>query len=95
MVRKSTPASALISPTCKARWIRMRRYDTGQDAYVAEGRAHDDGLIAVLFVVVEDLGDGLHTRVLLALVVLASGLLVPVKNTADEGRDEGDASLQT
>jgi hypothetical protein len=43
-----------------------------------------------LLVVVEDLADRLNTRVILVLVS-RSGLvlLVPVQNTADEGRDEG------
>ena len=50
----------------------------------------------MLLVVVVDLTDGLDTRVILVLV---SGsrlvLFVPVQNTADEGRDEGDISLGT
>lgn len=49
--------------------------------YVAERSTHDDGLVAVLLVVVEDLLDGLDTRVLVANVC-RSGLvlLVPVKD---------------
>ena len=49
--------------------------------HVTEGGAHDDRLVAVLLVVVEDLVDGLDTRVLLVLVG-GSGLvlLVPVKD---------------
>jgi hypothetical protein len=47
----------------------------------------------VLLVIVEDLGDGLHTRILLALIVFASGLFVPVEDTADERRYESDSSL--
>ena len=63
-------------------------------AYVTEGGTHDDGLVSVLFVVVVDRADGLNTRVILILVS-GSGLvlLVPVQNTADEGRDESDTSL--
>lgn len=50
-------------------------------AYVTEGGTHDDGLVTVLLVVVEDLADGLDTRVLLASVCGAGlVLLVPVKN---------------
>ena len=52
-------------------------------ADVAEGGAHthDDGLVPVLLVVVEDLLHRLHTRVLIADVVLARlVLLVPVKD---------------
>lgn len=50
----------------------------------------------MLLIVVEDLTDGLDTRILLVLVS-RSGLvlLVPVQNTTDEGRDEGDTSLST
>lgn len=45
-----------------------------------ERGAHYDNLLAMLFVVIEDILDGLNTRILIALVVLASGLLVPVKD---------------
>ncbi|RUS24477.1 hypothetical protein BC938DRAFT_473523 [Jimgerdemannia flammicorona] len=62
-------------------------------AHGAEGRTHDDGFVTVLLVVVVDLGDGMDTGVLVLIVVLAGGLLVPVKDTADEGRDQGDTSL--
>lgn len=50
-------------------------------AYVTERSTHDDGLVTVLLIVVEDLLDRLDTRVLLALV-LGSGLvlLVPIEN---------------
>ena len=49
--------------------------------HVTEGRAHDDGLVAVRLVVVEDLLDGHNTGILLVSVV-RSGLvlLVPVKD---------------
>lgn len=47
----------------------------------------------MLFVIVEDFGDRLYTGVFLALVVFSGALLVPIENTTDEGRDEGDASL--
>ena len=50
-------------------------------AYVTEGSTHDDGLVVVLLVVVEDLLHRHDTRVLVAGVVLARlVLLVPVKN---------------
>ncbi|RUO95930.1 hypothetical protein BC936DRAFT_142945 [Jimgerdemannia flammicorona] len=62
-------------------------------AHGAEGRTHDDGIVTVLLVVVVDLGDGMDTGVLVLIVVLAGGLLVPVKVTADVGRDQGDTSL--
>ena len=47
----------------------------------------------MLLVVVEDLHDGLDTGVLLLLVLLLVCGLVPVKNTANEGRDEVGTSL--
>ena len=71
-----------------------RQESTGTD--VTERGTHDDGLVSVLLVVVVDLADRLNTRVLLILVG-GSGLvlLVPVQNTANEGRDESDTSLGT
>jgi len=47
----------------------------------------------VLLVVVEDLLDALDTGVLLLGVLLLGRGLVPVKNTADEGRDEESTGL--
>ena len=50
-------------------------------ASVTEGCAHDDRLVVVLLVVVEDLLHGLHTGVVVARVVLARLVLVePVEN---------------
>ena len=60
---------------------------------VSERSAHDDGLVAELLVVVEDVLDGLDTGVLLLGVVLLVGGLVPVKDTADEGGDEVSTGL--
>lgn len=59
MVRKSTPASALISPTYKTEHIRIcissgSNFSDGV-AHVTERGTHNDGLVAVLFIVVEDL----------------------------------------
>lgn len=48
--------------------------------YVTERGAHNDGLVTVLFVVVEDLFHGLNTWVFVTLVVLSGSLLVPVEN---------------
>ena len=49
--------------------------------YVTERSTHDNSLVSVLLVVVEDLLYGLDTRVLLAAVVGSwLVLLVPVKN---------------
>jgi hypothetical protein len=62
---------------------------------VTEGGTHDNGLVAKLLVVVEDALDRLDTGVLLlGVVALVSGL-VPVKDTADEGRDEEGTSLSS
>jgi hypothetical protein len=60
---------------------------------VAEGSTHDDGLVAVLLVVVEDGLNALDTRVFSGSKVLLHGGLVPIENAADEGRDEESASL--
>lgn len=59
----------------------------------AERGAHDDGLVAVLLVVVVDLGDRDDTGILSASVLLLVGSLVPVKDTADEGRDQSNLGL--
>jgi hypothetical protein len=64
--------------------------------YVTERSTHDDGLVTVLLIVVENLLDRLNTRVLFASVVGAGlVLLVPVEDTADEGRNEGGTGLGT
>lgn len=50
----------------------------------------------MLLVVVEDLLDALDTRVLLAdelFVLVLRTSLVPVQDTADEGRDQSDTGL--
>lgn len=97
MVRKSTPARALISPVYDE-IVRIphanRRGPTG--TYITERGTHDDSPVSVLLVVVVDLTNGLDARVILVLVS-GSGLVlfVPVQNTADEGRDEGDIGLGT
>lgn len=60
---------------------------------VTERGTHDNGLVAKLLVVVEDVLDALDTRVgLLGVLLLVVGL-VPVKDTADEGRDEEGTGL--
>ena len=78
IVRKSQPASALISPvygerSSPARW-------PGGWTYITEGSTHNDGSITVLLVVIEDLLDRLDTRILITLVILAGRLFVPVKD---------------
>jgi hypothetical protein len=67
--------------------------ELGDLADVAERGAHDDGLVVVLLVVVEDLNDGLDTGVVGSVVLLLGVGLVPVEDTADEGRDEVGTGL--
>lgn len=67
--------------------------ELGDLTNVSEGSAHDDGLVAELLVVVVNLNNGLDTRVLLLLVLLLVVGLVPVKDTANEGRDEEGTGL--
>ena len=62
-------------------------------ASVPEGRAHDNGLVPVLLVVVEDGLDGRHAGVVLLGVLLLLVGLEPVEDAADEGRDEEGAGL--
>lgn len=67
--------------------------ELGDFAHVAERGAHDNGVVVVLFVVVEDLHDGLDARVLLGGVLLLGLGLVPVEDAADEGGDEESTGL--
>ena len=84
MVKKSTPARALISPVCNAtneQNGQKRGVRTNGCTHVTERGTHDDGLVPVLLVVVEDALNGDDTRVRVANVVLARlVLLVPVKD---------------
>jgi hypothetical protein len=65
----------------------------GDLANATERGAHDDGLVAVLLVVVENGLYALDTGVLLGGVLLLGRRLIPVKNATDEGRDEESARL--
>lgn len=67
--------------------------ELGDLANVAEGGAHDNGLVVVLLVVVVDVDDGLDTGVVGGVVLLLGVGLVPVEDTADEGRDEVGTGL--
>lgn len=65
----------------------------GDLAHIAERGAHDNSLVPVFLVVVED---GLHTLdagVFLGGKVLLHGSLVPVQDAADKGRDEVGTGL--
>lgn len=65
----------------------------GDLANTSEAGSHDNGLVVVLLVVVVDGANALDTRVLFRSVVLLCLRLVPIKNTADKGRNEESASL--
>ncbi len=60
---------------------------------VSEASAHDDGLVAVFLVVVEDLLHALDAWVLLWAIILFVGCFVPVEDAANEGRDEEAAGF--
>jgi hypothetical protein len=97
MVRKSTPAKALISPTYNGRVrIPAMNLPSSMGSYITERSTHNDGSVFMLFVVVVDLANGLNAGVIFVLVS-GSGLvlLVPIQNTANEGRNEGDTSFGT
>jgi hypothetical protein len=83
MVRKSTPARALISPIYT---IDLDQIHPGyfRGAYVAETGSHDDSIVLVLLVVVEDFLHRLDTRVLITLIVLSGVLLVPIQNLSEQ-----------
>lgn len=48
--------------------------------YVTETRTHDNRVVAVLLVIVEDALDGLDAGIFITLVGLSSLLLVPVED---------------
>ena len=48
-------------------------------AHVSERSTHDDRLIIVLLVIVENLLHRLDTRIFISLIVLPGVLLVPIK----------------
>jgi hypothetical protein len=79
IVRKSTPASALISPTYVGDQLEPLRRK-GICTNVTEWCAHNDGLVAVLLVVIEDVLDRFDTRVVITFIILAGRLLVPVQD---------------
>ena len=58
---------------------------------VSKAGTHNNGLIAILFVVVENLLYALDTWVFLSAVVPLVCCLIPIKDTADEGGDEESA----
>lgn len=62
-------------------------------ANASERSTHDNGVVAVLLVVVENGLHGLDTRVLFLLVLLLCCGLEPVENAADEGGDEESTGL--
>ena len=67
----------------------------GDLSNVSEASPHDDGLVSVLLVVVVNCLHALHTRVFRSRILLLGGGLVPIQNTANEGRDEEHASFST
>ena len=67
--------------------------ELGDLANTSERGTHDNGLVSVLLVVVEDVLHRLDTGVLVGSVLLLRRCLEPVKNTANEGRNEESASL--
>ena len=62
-------------------------------SYASEGSTHDNRLVTVFLVVVEDSLDTLDTRVLLLCVFLLGRCFEPVKDAAYEGGDKESASL--
>mmetsp|Transcript_16341 Transcript_16341/g.22907 ORF Transcript_16341/g.22907 Transcript_16341/m.22907 type:complete len:343 (+) Transcript_16341:131-1159(+) len=65
-------------------------------ALVTEGSTHYNSFVAKFLVIVVDLGNGLHTRIIFSVFVFLTSLsLVPVHNTAHKGRDQGCADFCT
>lgn len=69
--------------------------ELGDLAGVTERSSHDNGLVAVLLVVVEDALHRLDTGVLLGGVFALVGSLEPVEDTANERRDKEGTRLST
>lgn len=67
--------------------------ELGDLTNIPERCAHNNSLVSVLLVVVENALHRLDTRVFLGRVLLLGGSLEPVENAADEGRDEESAGL--
>lgn len=65
----------------------------GDLADATERSTHDDGLVVVLLVVIEDGLDAGHSWVLLLGVLLLVGSLEPIQDAADEGGDEEGVGL--
>ena len=84
MVRKSTPASALISPTCAFHPVSGVYRHEDKCTYIAETRSHHDRVVSVLFVVIKDLLYRLNTGIVVTLIIFSGILLVPVKNLQNE-----------
>jgi hypothetical protein len=65
----------------------------GDLADATERSTHDDSLVIVLLVVIEDGLDASHSWVLLLGVLLLVGSLEPIQDAADEGGDEEGVGL--
>ncbi|KAH3664294.1 hypothetical protein OGAPHI_004646 [Ogataea philodendri] len=71
-------------------WSDGQEVATGESSdltNISERSTHDNGLVSVLLVVVEDLGHGLDTWVLLTFVSFTGVSLVPVHNSSNEWRN--------
>ncbi len=83
IVRKSTPASAFISPTCAKIFVQSPQQGCSAQqnfVHIAERGTHDDRLVPVLLVVVEDLLHRLNTWIFVSLVSLSGAFLVPIED---------------
>ena len=65
----------------------------GDFAHISETGAHDNGLVAELLVVVEDLFDALNTWIFCCRIVLLVGCLVPVEDATHEWGDQEGSCL--
>ena len=62
---------------------------------VSKRSTHDDGLVSELLIVIEDGLDGLDSGIFLLGVCLSGASLVPIEDSANEGRDEEDAGFSS
>ena len=61
--------------------------------HIPKARPHDDRLIPILLIIVEDALHALDSRILVRLEAAALRLLVPIHDAPDKGRDEEGAGF--
>ena len=88
MVKKSQPASSRISPLLRKEAPAISHSHSKTEGGMG---THDDGLVAVLFVVVVDLLDGFDAWILGRRILLLMSSLVPTNSASKQNAEsKGD-----